>query len=100
MEVKILTYLEVSDLDYLDKIYDGLFISTKKVPKNDIVPQHYVRKTKREMAPKEKNELRSDAKVKNILHNSLDTIMSNWIITFKKHRKYGIHSRFNVKEQS
>ena len=36
MEVKILTYLEVSDLDYLDKIYDGLFISTKTVPKNDI----------------------------------------------------------------
>ena len=52
MEVKILTYLEVSDLDYLDKIYDGLFISTKKVPRNDIVPQHYVRKTKREMAQK------------------------------------------------
>ena len=35
------------------------------------------------MTPEEKNELLKDANVKNILYNSLDTIMSTKVIAFK-----------------
>ena len=55
----------------------------KLVPQTDTIHEHYVRKIKGKMTLEEKNELLKDIKVKNILHNSLDTIMSNRVIACK-----------------
>lgn len=73
-------YVVASDPEYLDRIFDGPYIPKKLVPQTDGRPEHCVRKTKTDMTPEEKIELLKDAKVKNILHNSLDSVMSNRVI--------------------
>lgn len=78
--VKMLMYLEATDPDYLDRINDGPYIPKRLVSQTDTVPEHYVQKTKKEWTPEEKAEVLRDAKVKNILHNSLDAVMSNRVI--------------------
>ncbi|XP_074353946.1 uncharacterized protein LOC141692889 [Apium graveolens] len=47
------------------------------------VPEHYIRKEKSKWSDPEKASMLKDAKVKNILHNSLDNVMSNMVITCK-----------------
>ena len=47
------------------------------------VPEHYVPKVKSEFSLEEKAEVLKEAKVKNILHNSLDAVMSNRVIACK-----------------
>ena len=48
-KVKIMMYLKASDLDYHDRIFDGLYVPKKLVPQVNGVPEHYVGKTKSEM---------------------------------------------------
>ncbi|KAK1361436.1 hypothetical protein POM88_045910 [Heracleum sosnowskyi] len=78
--VKMLMYLEAMDPDYLDRIRDGPYIPTKFVERTDTVPEHYVVKAKAEWTPEEKAHVLREPKIKNILHNSLDAVMSNRVI--------------------
>ena len=83
----MLIYLEATDPDYIDRINDGPHEPRKLVPTTVVdgvtVPEHYVAKDKLEWTPEEKTDVLKDAKVKNILHNSLDEVLSNIVITCK-----------------
>ena len=82
-KVKMLMYLEATDPDYLDVINDGPFMPTKRVPATPTIAEHYQLKEKTEWTPEEKVVVLKDAKVRNILHNSLDSVMSNRVIAYK-----------------
>ena len=80
-------FLEGTDPDFIDRINDGPHEPKKLVPAavvdGIIVPEHYVAKDKFEWTSEEKIDVLNDAKVKNILHNSLDEVLSNRVITCK-----------------
>ena len=86
-KVKMMMFLEAADFDYLDRIHDGPYVPTKLVPQiitdGKTIPEHYVVKDKAEWTTEEKNMVLKDAKVRNILHNSLDTVLSNRVIALK-----------------
>ena len=83
----MMMYLEAADFDYLDGFHDGPYVPTKLVPQivtdGKTIPEHYVVKDKAEWTTEEKNMVLKDAKVRNILHNSLDTVLSNRVIALK-----------------
>ena len=80
-------FLEATDPDFLDRIHDGPHEPKKLVPAAVVdgttVPEHYVAKDKFEWTQEEKADVLKDAKVKNILHNSLDVVLSNRVIICK-----------------
>ena len=80
-------FLEANDPEFLDRINDGPHEPKKLVLAAVVdgitVPEHYVAKDKFEWTPEEKADVLKDAKVKNILHNSLDEVLSNRVITCK-----------------
>ncbi|KAL8134798.1 hypothetical protein AgCh_009713 [Apium graveolens] len=76
-------HLEATDPDYLDVINDGPYKPTKLVPATPTVAEHFQLKEKSEWTPEEKVFVLKDAKVRNILHNSLDSLMSNRVIAYK-----------------
>ena len=86
-KVNMLMFLEATDPDYIDRINDGPHEPRKLVPATVVdgvtIPEHYVAKDKYEWTPEEKTDVLKDAKVKNILHNSLDEVLSNRVITCK-----------------
>ena len=69
-----------SDPDYIDRINDGPYLPRKIVPQTATEPEHFIIKEKSEWSPEEKIEAIKDVKVKTILHNSLDHVMSNRVI--------------------
>ena len=79
----MLMHLEATDPDYLDIVNDGPYKPTKLVPATTTVEEHYLMKDKREWTTEEKAMMLKDAKVRNILHNSLDSVMSNRVIAYK-----------------
>ncbi|KAK1397404.1 hypothetical protein POM88_007267 [Heracleum sosnowskyi] len=79
-KVKMLMYLEAMDPDYLDRIRDGPYIPTRIIERTETVPEHYVVKAKSEWTPEEKSHVLREPKIKNILHSSLDAVMSNRVI--------------------
>ncbi|KAK1388396.1 hypothetical protein POM88_016574 [Heracleum sosnowskyi] len=85
--VKMLMYLEAMDPDYLDRIRDGPYIPTRIVERTDTVPEHYVVKAKSEWTPEEKAHVLREPKIKNILHSSLDAVMSNRVIACKSSKE-------------
>ncbi|KAK1373223.1 hypothetical protein POM88_029416 [Heracleum sosnowskyi] len=85
--VKMLMYLEAMDPDNLDRIRDGPYIPTKFVERTDTVPEHYVVKAKSEWTPEEKAHVLREPKIKNILHNGLDAVMSNRVIACKSSKE-------------
>ena len=77
-------YLEAADPDFIDRNTDGPHVPKKLIPQNGTTPEHYVDKQKAEMtARKEKIEVLKYAKVKSILQNSLDVVMSHRVIACK-----------------
>ena len=90
-KVKMLMFLEATDPDYIDRINDGPHEPKKLVPAAVVdgitVPEHYVAKDKFEWTSEEKIDVLKDAKVKNILHHSLDEVLSNRVITCKTAKK-------------
>ena len=86
-KVKMLMFLEATDPDYIDRINDGPHEPRKLVPSAVVdgvtIPEHYVAKDKFEWTIEEKDDVLKDAKVRNILHNSLDEVLSNRVITCK-----------------
>ncbi|KAK1382695.1 hypothetical protein POM88_020430 [Heracleum sosnowskyi] len=85
--VKMLMYLEAMDPNNLDRIRDGPYIPTKFVERTDTVPEHYVVKAKSEWTPEEKAHVLREPKIKNILHSSLDAVMSNRVIACKSSKE-------------
>lgn len=83
--INILMFLEATYHNYLDRICDGVptQIVHTQVVEGQTILEHYVIKEKKYWTPKEKNEVLKDAKVRNILHYSLDTLMSNMVIVYK-----------------
>ena len=79
----MLMHLEATDPDYLDVINDGPCKPIKLVPGTPTVAEHYQTKEKNEWTTEEKAMVLKDAKVRNILHNSLDSVMSNRVIAYK-----------------
>ena len=81
--VKMLMYLEASDPDYIDRINDGPYLPRKIVPQTATEPEHFIIKEKSEWSPEDKIEALKDVKVKTIMHNSLDHVMSNRVIAYR-----------------
>ncbi|KAK1378454.1 hypothetical protein POM88_025198 [Heracleum sosnowskyi] len=82
-KVKTLMYLEAMDPDYLDRIRDEPYIPTRLVERTETVLEHYVVKAKSDWTPEEKAHVLREPKIKNILHSSLDAVMSNRVIACK-----------------
>ena len=82
-KVKMLMYLEASDPDYVDRVNDGSNLPKKIALQTSTEHEHFITKEKSEWSPEDKAEVLKDAKVKNILHNSLDNVMSNRVIACK-----------------
>ena len=86
-KIKMLMFLEATNPDYIDRINDGPHEPRKLVPSAVVdgveIPEHYVAKDKFEWTAEEKADVLKDAKVRNILHNSLDEVLSNRVITCK-----------------
>ena len=78
--VKMMLHLKAVDPDYLDRISDGPFIPKRLVAMTYTTPEHYIQKVKSEWTPEENNQVQKDAKVMNILHNGLDSVISNMVI--------------------
>ena len=96
----MLMYLEASDPDYIDRINDGPYLPRKIVPQIATEPEQFIIKEKSEWSPEDKIEDMKDVKVKTILHNSLDHVMSNRGHSLQKQqRKSGMLWKFNVKAQ-
>ena len=86
-KIKMMMFLEATDCDYLDRIQDGPFVPKKLIHIASVdgvdQPEYYGAKNKSEWTKEEKIEVLKDAKVRNILHNYLDVVMSNRAITCK-----------------
>lgn len=79
-KVKMVMFLEATDLEYLDMIYDGPFVPSKLVPETPGVPEHYIPKEKKDWTAEDKTSMIKDAKVRNLLHNSLANVISKRVI--------------------
>ena len=86
-KVKMMMFLEATDCDYLDRIRDGPYVSEKLVTTTIVDGEDqtggYVIKKNSEWTKVEKIKVLKNAKVRNILHNALDVVMSNRVITYK-----------------
>ena len=80
-------HLRATDVDYLDTIRDGPFVPTKLIPAmtvdDKIVEEHMVDKSKVEWTKEDKENVLKDAKVINILFNSLDSVLTNYVLSYK-----------------
>lgn len=85
--VKMLHHLEATNSDFLDRINDGPYVPTKLIPQTNIDgkvgDEHFVEKIKSEWTKEEKENVLKDAKVRNILFNSLDIVLTNYVISCK-----------------
>lgn len=73
-------FLEATNPKYVDRIYDGHFVPSKIVPETPEVLELYIPQEKMEWTARNKTFMMKDAKVRNLLHNSLDNMMSNRVI--------------------
>ena len=87
-EVKMLHHLEATDPDYLDRIRDGPFVPTRLYPQvtgadGKVTNEYTGEKPKSEWSDKDKENVLKDAKVRNILFNSLDSVLTNYVLSCK-----------------
>ena len=82
-KVKMVMFLEATDPEYLDSIYDGPHMPTKLSVAVGNEPQKMIPKEKKEYTAEDISSISKDAKVKNLLHSSLDNAMSNRVIGCK-----------------
>ncbi|XP_074359503.1 uncharacterized protein LOC141698627 [Apium graveolens] len=76
-------FLEAIDDAYVDIINKGPPYPEKVVSMTTTIHEHYIRKEKSEWSDPEKAAMLKNAKVRNILHNSLDNMISNRVIACK-----------------
>lgn len=81
----MLHHLEATDPDYIDMIKEGPYVPTKIVPQSmkdgEVIEEHIEDKTKAEWTKEDKENVLKDAKAKNILFNSLDSVLTNSVIS-------------------
>ncbi|KAK1372291.1 hypothetical protein POM88_028484 [Heracleum sosnowskyi] len=82
-KVKMTMFLEATDPEYLDRIYDGPHMPTKLSPVVAGQEQKTVPKEKKDMTPEDISSIAKDAKVRHLLHSALDNVMSNRVIGCK-----------------
>jgi len=76
-------FLEATDPEYLDRIYDGPHMPTKLSVAVGDEPQKMIPKEKKDYTPEDILSISKDAKVKHLLHSALDNAMSNRVIGCK-----------------
>ena len=76
-------FLESTDPEYLDRIYDGPHMPTKLSVAVGDEPQKMIPKEKKDYTPEDISSISKDAKVKHLLHSALDNAMSNRVIGCK-----------------
>ena len=85
--VKMMHHLRATDNDYLDRIKDGPFVPSKLVPSMNVdgkvVEEHLVKNPKDEWTKEDKGNFLKDAKVIYILFNSLDSVLTNYVLSFE-----------------
>ncbi|XP_063948055.1 uncharacterized protein LOC135152154 [Daucus carota subsp. sativus] len=82
-KVKMVMFLEATDPEYLDMIYDGPHMPTKLSVAVGDEPQKMIPKEKKDYTPEDISSISKDAKVKHLLHSALDNVMSNRVIGCK-----------------
>ncbi|KAK1373841.1 hypothetical protein POM88_030034 [Heracleum sosnowskyi] len=82
-KVKMTMFLEATDPEYLDRIYDGPHMPTKLSPVISGQEQKTVPKEKKDLTPEDISSIAKDAKVRHLLHSALDNVMSNRVIGCK-----------------
>ena len=85
--VKMMHHLETTYPDYLDMINDGPYVPSKLVPQvtldEKVIEEHFIEKPKSEWSKDDKENSFKDVKVRNILFNSLDTVLTNYVFSCK-----------------
>ncbi|XP_063947536.1 uncharacterized protein LOC135152041 [Daucus carota subsp. sativus] len=76
-------FLESTDPEYLDRIYDGPHMPTKLSVVVGDERQKMIPKEKKDYTPEDILSISKDAKVKHLLHSALDNAMSNRVIGCK-----------------
>lgn len=82
-KVKMEMFLEATDPEYLDRIHDGPHKPTKFSVAIGEEEQKMIPKEKKDYSPEDISSISKDAKVRHLLHNALDNVMSNRIIGCK-----------------
>ena len=80
-KVRMVMFLESTDPEYLDRIYDGPHMPTNVAVGDE--PQKMIPKEKKDYTPEDISSISKDAKVKHLLHSALDNAMSNRVIGCK-----------------
>lgn len=78
--VKMTMFLEVIDPEYLNKIYDGPHKPTQLAIAFGGTPDKVILKEKKDCTYEDQATMMKDAKVRNLLHSSLDNVISNRVI--------------------
>ncbi|KAL8098276.1 hypothetical protein AgCh_031153 [Apium graveolens] len=81
--VKMLMFLEAIDDAYVEIIKIVPLYPMKTIAMTVDAPGHYIRKERSKWSDLEKDAMLKDAKVRNILYNSLENVMSNRVIACK-----------------
>ena len=79
-KVKMAMFLEATDPEYLERIYDGPHMPTKLSVVDADKPAQVVPKTKSEYTNEDIQSIAKDARVRHLLHSALDNAMSNRVI--------------------
>ena len=82
-KVKMTMFLEATDPEYLDRIYDGPHKPTKLSMAVAGEEQKTIPKEKKDYTPEDISSFAKDAKVRHLLHSALDNVMSNRVIACK-----------------
>ncbi|KAK1379814.1 hypothetical protein POM88_026558 [Heracleum sosnowskyi] len=82
-KVKMTMFLEATDPEYLDRIYDGPHKPTKLSPVVAGEKQQTIPKEKKDLTPEDISSIAKDAKVRHLLHSALYNVMSNRVIGCK-----------------
>lgn len=82
-KVKMEMFLEATDPEYLDRIHDGPHKPTKLSVAVAGEEQKMIPKEKKDYTPEDISSISKDAKVRHLLHNALDNVMSNRVIGCK-----------------
>ena len=76
-------FLEATDPEYLDRIYEGPHMPTKLFVKVAGQPAKSVPKEKSDYTAEDISSIAKDAKVRHLLHSAIDNVMSNRVIQCK-----------------
>ena len=79
-KVKMTMFLEATDPEYLDRIYEGPHKPTRLAIVTAGQQEQLVPKDRKDFTPEDLSSIAKDAKVRHLLHSALDNVMSNKVI--------------------